>query len=99
MFTKRRNKTIYQLFNYRFYIILISSISFCFRENSEKLRKKDDSKDVADAKEKYMKKEEVKDDDDKKERKYYKVSSSLTLGRVLIFLSEYYKIQIKIDYF
>ncbi|XP_024887298.1 THO complex subunit 2 isoform X7 [Temnothorax curvispinosus] len=43
-------------------------------ENSEKFRKKEDSKDVSEAKEKYVKKEEVKDDEglDKKDRKYYK---------------------------
>jgi len=32
-------------------------------ENSEKFRKKEDSKDVSEAKEKYVKKEEVKDDE------------------------------------
>lgn len=44
-------------------------------ENAEKLRKKEDSKDVSEAKEKYTKKEEVKEDEglEKKERKYYKV--------------------------
>lgn len=44
-------------------------------ENAEKLRKKEDNKDVSEAKEKYTKKEEVKEDEglEKKERKYYKV--------------------------
>lgn len=44
-------------------------------ENTEKLRKKEDNKDVSEAKEKYTKKEEVKEDEglEKKERKYYKV--------------------------
>lgn len=44
-------------------------------ENSEKFRKKEETKDIAETKDKYMKKEEVKDDEglDKKERKYYKV--------------------------
>lgn len=45
-------------------------------ETSEKLRKKEESKDVSETKEKYVKKEEVKEDEglDKKERKYYKVT-------------------------
>lgn len=45
-------------------------------ENSEKLRKKEDNKDISETKEKYIKKEEVKDDEglEKKERKYYKVA-------------------------
>lgn len=45
-------------------------------ENTEKFRKKEDSKDVSEAKEKYVKKEEVKDDEglDKKDRKCYKVT-------------------------
>lgn len=44
-------------------------------ETSEKLRKKEDNKDVTEAKEKHMKKEEIKDEEglDKKDRKYYKV--------------------------
>lgn len=48
-------------------------------ENSEKFRKKEDSKDVLEVKEKYVKKEEVKDDEglDKKDRKYYKVTIML----------------------
>lgn len=54
-------------------------------ENSEKFRKKEESKDVLEAKEKYVKKEEVKDDEglDKKERKYYKVTIKIFLQRVL----------------
>lgn len=54
-------------------------------ENSEKFRKKEDSKDVSEAKEKYnVKKEEVKDDEglDKKDRKYYKV--------IYVFLTKYF---------
>ncbi|XP_018300992.1 THO complex subunit 2 [Mycetomoellerius zeteki] len=51
-----------------------SSSSQTHHENSEKFRKKEDSKDVLEVKEKYVKKEEVKDDEglDKKDRKYYK---------------------------
>ncbi|XP_011049684.1 PREDICTED: THO complex subunit 2 [Acromyrmex echinatior] len=51
-----------------------SSSSQTHHENSEKFRKKEDSKDVSEVKEKYVKKEEIKDDEglDKKDRKYYK---------------------------
>ncbi|KAL6430976.1 hypothetical protein ACFW04_007029 [Cataglyphis niger] len=51
-----------------------SSSNQTHHENSEKFRKKEDSKDVSEAKEKYIKKEEMKDDEglDKKDRKYYK---------------------------
>lgn len=50
-------------------------------ENSEKVRKKEDTKDVSEAKEKYMKKEETKDEEgfDKKDRKYYKVTGCIFL--------------------
>ncbi|XP_018404815.1 PREDICTED: THO complex subunit 2 isoform X5 [Cyphomyrmex costatus] len=43
-------------------------------ETSEKFRKKEDSKDISEIKEKYVKKDEIKDDEglDKKDRKYYK---------------------------
>lgn len=56
-------------------------------ENSEKFRKKEDSKDVSEVKEKYVKKEEVKDDEglDKKDRKYYKVSVQIYIQERLYF--------------
>ncbi|KAK0079733.1 hypothetical protein PV325_000884 [Microctonus aethiopoides] len=43
-------------------------------ESPEKIRKKDETKEVQEVKEKHVKKEEIKDDDspEKKERKYYK---------------------------
>lgn len=52
------------------------NVSSLNSETSEKLRKKEDNKDVSEAKEKYTKKEEVKEEEglDKKERKYYKVA-------------------------
>lgn len=57
-----------------------SDINSLNSENSEKFRKKEDSKDVSEVKEKYVKKEEMKDDEglDKKDnRKYYKVTIML----------------------
>lgn len=56
-------------------------------ENSEKFRKKEDSKDVSEAKEKYIKKEEVKDDEglDKKDRKYYKVGAYINVRLYYVF--------------
>ncbi|XP_072761881.1 THO complex subunit 2 isoform X1 [Anoplolepis gracilipes] len=50
-----------------------SSSNQTHHENSEKFRKKEDSKDILEAKEKYVKKEEMKDDEglEKKDRKYY----------------------------
>lgn len=71
---------------------LRSDINSLNSENSEKFRKKEDSKDVSEVKEKYVKKEEVKDDEglDKKDRKYYKVTIMLKY-----FYTEYSKMERK----
>lgn len=47
-----------------------------YSESSEKIRKKEESKESSEGKDKHLKKDEIKEEDtiDKKDRKYYKVT-------------------------
>lgn len=76
-----------------------SNVSSLNSETSEKLRKKEENKDISEAKEKYVKKEEVKEDEglEKKERKYYKVA--IILQREKRFFVNHKKVaELKITY-
>lgn len=50
-----------------------------YSDSSEKIRKKEESKESSEGKDKHLKKDEIKEEDaiDKKDRKYYKVTIDL----------------------
>lgn len=87
----------------KFQHLLYSNINSLNSENSEKIRKKEDAKNVSETKEIYIKKEEVKDDEglDKKDRKYYKVIitfSSSSVSYVLLKICLYSVLYVNVNF-